>query len=275
MSVRPLKLPGWTHHGSCLKLPGGLAVERAICTLVRIRYSFVTVLTLFAAAPAAAHAQPLRGCTAGARVALGTERVAYAAVARRATTAFRAPGGAPFARFTRVNVNGYPLVFSAVGKIVDRRCAAAWFHVELPMRPNGITAWVRAQDVSLQFVTTKIVVDVSARRLALYRTGHLVLATPAAVGGSGTPTPLGRYYVNQRLVPTDPRGPFGPAAIGVSAFSPVLTGWAQGGPIGIHGTNEPWSIGRAVSNGCIRVPNATMSRLFAEVPAGTPVLIRR
>jgi lipoprotein-anchoring transpeptidase ErfK/SrfK len=50
-------------------------------------------------------------------------------------------------------------------------------------------------------------------------------------------------------------GPYGPAALGISAFSNVLTGWAQGGPIAIHGTNAPWSIGRAVSNGCIRVPS--------------------
>jgi lipoprotein-anchoring transpeptidase ErfK/SrfK len=93
------------------------------------------------------------------------------------------------------------------------------------------------------------------------------------VGSSATPTPVGRYYVNQRLIPSDPTGPFGPAAIGISAFSPVLTGWAQGGPVAIHGTNEPWSIGRAVSNGCIRVPNAVIRKLFARMPAGTPVII--
>ena len=63
------------------------------------------------------------------------------------------------------------------------------------------------------------------------------------------------------------------AAIGVSAFSNVLTGWAQGGPVAIHGTNEPWSIGHAVSNGCIRLPNATLKRVFRETLAGTPVII--
>jgi lipoprotein-anchoring transpeptidase ErfK/SrfK len=81
--------------------------------------------------------------------------------------------------------------------------------------------------------------------------------------------------VNQRLIPTDPAGPLGPGAIGISAFSSVLTGWTQGGPIAIHGTNEPSSIGEAVSNGCIRLPNETLRRVFAMVLAGTPVLIRR
>ena len=98
--------------------------------------------------------------------------------------------------------------------------------------------------------------------------------TTVAVGSSATPTPTGSYYVNQRLIPTDTSGPFGPGAIGISAFSNVLTGWAQGGPIAIHGTNEPWSIGHAVSNGCIRLPNATLVQVFREAVAGTPVIIR-
>ena len=122
-------------------------------------------------------------------------------------------------------------------------------------------------------MTARIGIDISRRELSLYRANKLVLKTPVAVGASATPTPVGRYYVNQRITTTDANGPFGPAALGVSAFSDVLTGWAQGGPIGIHGTNAPWSIGRAVSNGCIRVPNATLLRLFAAAPGGTPVII--
>jgi lipoprotein-anchoring transpeptidase ErfK/SrfK len=141
------------------------------------------------------------------------------------------------------------------------------------MRPNGAVGWVRAADVLLEPVDTRILVDVSARRVVLYRRGREVLRTTAAVGAPATPTPTGRFYVNQRLIPRDPGGPFGPGAIGISAFSDVLTGWTQGGPIAIHGTNEPWSIGRNVSNGCIRVRNAVLRRLFAATSAGTPVVI--
>jgi lipoprotein-anchoring transpeptidase ErfK/SrfK len=99
------------------------------------------------------------------------------------------------------------------------------------------------------------------------------LVATVAVGSPSTPTPTGRFYVNQRLVPTDTHRPFGPGAIGISAFSNVLTGWTQGGPVAIHGTNEPWSIGHAVSNGCLRLPNATLERVFRETLAGTPVII--
>jgi lipoprotein-anchoring transpeptidase ErfK/SrfK len=124
-------------------------------------------------------------------------------------------------------------------------------------------------------VKARIEIDLSARELRFFVAGKLLLKTPVAVGASATPTPVGRFYVNQRLIPTNPNGPYGPAALGVSAFSNVLTGWAQGGPIGIHGTNAPWSIGRAVSNGCIRVPNATLKRLFAATIGGEPVVIHR
>jgi lipoprotein-anchoring transpeptidase ErfK/SrfK len=141
------------------------------------------------------------------------------------------------------------------------------------MRPNGTIGYVRPADVAVQKVTTRITVDISRRELSLYRAGKLALTTPVAVGSSATPTPVGRFYVNQRIMTTNPYGPYGPAALGVSAFSTVLTGWAQGGPIGIHGTNEPSSIGHAVSNGCVRVPNATLAKLFAATPGGTPVII--
>jgi len=143
------------------------------------------------------------------------------------------------------------------------------------MKPNGVEGYVRARAVRIASVRTRIVVQVSKRRLTLFRGGRPVLHTTVAVGSKATPTPTGSYYVNQRLVPTDRSGPYGPGAIGISAFSNVLTGWTQGGPIAIHGTNEPWSIGRAVSNGCMRVRNSVLRRLFADTPAGTPVVVLR
>ena len=90
------------------------------------------------------------------------------------------------------------------------------------------------------------------RKLRVFRDGRLVLRATAGIGAHGTPTPRGSYYVNQRFRVIDSWGPFGPAAIGISAFSPVLQEWAQGGPIAIHGTNDPSSVGRAASHGCSR-----------------------
>jgi lipoprotein-anchoring transpeptidase ErfK/SrfK len=217
--------------------------------------------------------RPARTCTAGAFHRLGSASVAYAAVVRSHATVSRRPAGGPLVSFGRLNVNQVPTVFSIRGVRVDRRCRPSTYLVQVPLRPNGVTGWVAAAQVGVQRVHTRIVVDLSAKRVTLFRNGKRVLSSTAAIGAPATPTPTGSFYVNQRLVPTDPGGPFGPGAVGISAYSNVLTGWTQGGPIAIHGTNAPWSIGHAVSNGCIRLPNATLRKVFAQALDGTPVVI--
>lgn len=214
------------------------------------------------------------GCSPGQIVRLGDERVAYAVTVVRRATAFRRPGAGRIAAFGRLNVNGVPTVFGVLGARVDSSCRPTWYRVQLPLHPNGITGWVRAGAVRETTVSTRIVVDLSARRVTLYRGGRPVLIAAAAVGSPSTPTPTGRFYVNQKLVAPDPWGPYGPAALGISAFSPVLRSWAQGGPIAIHGTNAAELLGSAVSHGCVRVSNDEVLRLFRLVPTGTPVLIR-
>ena len=237
------------------------------------------VLPLAACGPRAAvdvahvRAARVQRCTAGELRTLESPRRTYAGVAGGGAVAYRRPNGTVLTRFGTHNVNGYPTVFAVLGEVVTPTCKPTWYRVQLPLKPNGATGYVRARALRLAVVRTRIVVDVSARRLTLYRDGRAALTATVAVGSPSTPTPTGHYYVNQRLVPTDARGPYGPGAIGISAFSTVLTGWAQGGPVAIHGTNEPWSIGHAVSNGCIRLPNETLRRVFTLAVAGTPVII--
>jgi lipoprotein-anchoring transpeptidase ErfK/SrfK len=215
-----------------------------------------------------------RTCPAGSIHRLGSPRVAYAAIVRSRATVSRRPNARAFASFHRLNINRVPTVFSIRGVLVDARCNPRSYLVQIPKRPNGVTAWVPAGQVDVEKVSTRIVVDLSEKKVTLYKAGKRVLSSKAAIGAPATPTPTGRFYVNQRLIPMDKNGPFGPGAVGVSAFSNVLTGWAQGGPIAIHGTNVPWSIGKAVSNGCIRIPNSTLKKLFDQALNGTPVLIR-
>jgi lipoprotein-anchoring transpeptidase ErfK/SrfK len=218
--------------------------------------------------------ETVKSCVAGSTRPVGSETTAYAAVVQERAAAFRTPGGRTLASFGPENVNGVPTVFSVREERVDADCEVEWYRVQLPLKPNGITGWVRARDVELAPVTTRIEVDLSDREVTLYDRGRLVLSARAAIGSPETPTPTGEYYVNQRLVPNDPSGPFGPGAIGISSFSEVLTGWTQGGPIAIHGTNRPELIGRAISNGCIRIRNDQLRRLFDRTLAGTPVTVR-
>jgi lipoprotein-anchoring transpeptidase ErfK/SrfK len=215
-----------------------------------------------------------RVCEPGSLRPLGSTRVAYAAVVRNRAVAFHRPGRKRLATFGRLNVNGVPTVLGVRGAVLDRRCRTTWYRVQLPLRPNGVVGYVRASAVDVARVRTRIVVDLSSRQVTLFRNGRVAIRTRAAIGSSATPTPTGSFYVNQRLIPDDPSGPFGPGAIGISAFSNVLTGWTQGGPIAIHGTNQPSSIGRSVSNGCIRVRNPVLLRMFEAALAGTPVIVR-
>jgi lipoprotein-anchoring transpeptidase ErfK/SrfK len=217
---------------------------------------------------------PARSCADGAFRRLGSPRLAYAGVVRSQATVARRPGGRAFASFRKLNVNHVPTVFSIRGASLNAKCNPRAYLVQIPKRPNGITAWVAAAQVDVETVTTRIVVDLSQKRVMLYDDGKRALSAAAAIGSPATPTPTGRFYVNQRLIPFDKRGPFGPGAVGISAYSNVLTGWTQGGPIAIHGTNAPWSIGKAVSNGCIRIRNPLLKKLFARAFSGTPVLIR-
>jgi lipoprotein-anchoring transpeptidase ErfK/SrfK len=217
--------------------------------------------------------EPGSVCRAGELHRVGDARRAWIVGADGRVAARTAPGGRLIARFGPKNVNDYPTLFAVRGRVLDASCSAAWYLVQLPLRPNGVTGYVPARRVRLASVPTRIEVDLSLRELRFFSGGRLLLRTPAAVGAPATPTPIGRFYVNQHLVAETPGGPFGPGALGVSAFSPVLTDWVQGGPIAIHGTDDPGSIGQPVSNGCVRVPNATLRRLLRATPAGTPVVI--
>jgi lipoprotein-anchoring transpeptidase ErfK/SrfK len=222
----------------------------------------------------AVRALPAPTCAPGSYRRLRTGRATPAAVVVTATSTSPRPGGRATARFGVRNVNGVPTVLGVLGARIGRDCRPTWYRVQLPVKPNEATGWVRAADVRVATVRTRVLVDLSERRVTLYRAGRPVFTTRAAIGSAATPTPTGAYYVNQRLVPSDPGGPFGPGAIGISAFSEVLTGWVQGGPVAIHGTNRPELIGQAVSNGCIRVANADLRRLWRDTPAGTPVVVR-
>lgn len=214
------------------------------------------------------------GCEPGSVEPLRSDRLAYAGLVRDTARAYRRPGRGLIHSFARENVNGHTTVLGVLAAVRDARCEPRWYRVQLPVKPNGTLGYVRARDLELYRVPTRIEVDLSERRVELRRQGRLVVATTAAVGTASTPTPTGRFYVNQRLLAADPAGAYGLGGVGISAFSEVLTGWAQGGPIAIHGTNRPDTIGLAASNGCLRVENDVLRRIFDAAVPGTPVVIR-
>ena len=149
-----------------------------------------------------------------------------------------------------------------------------WLLVDLPVRPNGTTAWVRRSDVTLSTHDARIVVDLSAMRLWAWEDGVLVAEGAIALGTDETPTPPGRYFLNEIQAQEDPDTLFGSWILGTSGFSEVLEEVDGGDPVvAIHGTNDPSVLGSQVSLGCIRVHEDVVERL-ALLPLGTPVEVR-
>ena len=198
-----------------------------------------------------------------------TAFTSYAVDARgRSVGIYDAPGGRVVRSLGNPQPSGAPLVF-----LLDRE-QGAWLKVHLPVRPNGSTGWVRRRDVNVRGVTYRVDVLRGAHELRLYEHGRLVRTFPVGIGTEDTPTPGGTFYLKELLRPPNPEGAYGPYAYGLSGYSNVLTSYNGGdGVIGIHGTNDPSSVGRDVSHGCIRMRNADVTYLAGRLPLGTPVRI--
>ncbi len=107
-----------------------------------------------------------------------------------------------------------------------------------------------------------ILIHTARRRLELYEGNRLIHQYPIAVGKGSTPTPNGHYTIATKTV--YPGGVFGSRWMGLSL--PYY---------GIHGTNNPASIGQAVSKGCIRMHNHDAESLYQLIEIGTTVIIQR
>jgi lipoprotein-anchoring transpeptidase ErfK/SrfK len=171
------------------------------------------------------------------------------------------------------NEDGAPVVF-LLKNAYDANNPPVAVEVYLPVRPNGSTGFVRTADVTITSHQYKVKVEVGAHHLTVTNAGSVVLDTPVGIGTTDTPTPGGVFYIKELLKVPDPNGPYGPYAYGLSGFSDVLTSFAGGsGVIGIHGTNDPSTIGKDVSHGCIRMSNENITTLAGILPVGTPVEI--
>ncbi|SFK21964.1 LysM domain-containing protein [Halobacillus dabanensis] len=106
----------------------------------------------------------------------------------------------------------------------------------------------------------QIEVSINNRRLRLYKSGSLQKEYPIAVGRMLQGTPTGNFIIINKA--PEPGGPFGTMWMSLSKQH-----------YGIHGTNNPSSIGKAVSKGCIRMYNKDVEELSRTIPIGTSVNI--
>ena len=128
-------------------------------------------------------------------------------------------------------------------------------------------------------------VDTKINMLGVFQGDKLIAAYPCTIGSAQTASPIGEWKVtritkmptfrydkqmlqhgtrsgNFHLLPPGPRNPVGVMWIALNKKG-----------IGIHGTNEPDSIGRAASHGCIRLANWDVVRLATKIKPGDKVSI--
>lgn len=152
----------------------------------------------------------------------------------------------------------------------------SWLRVLLGGRPNGRSGWIKARLTAPATTGWAVRVDLSARRVIVHRDGRRARTFGAVVGASATPTPTGRFFVEE-VVLLDPREPGAPYALALSARSEVLQEFAGGpGQIAFHGTrNVGGLLGTAVSHGCVRLSTTAVRWMARYIGPGTPVTVIR
>ena len=125
------------------------------------------------------------------------------------------------------------------------------------------------QSVPVQKMT--IVVSLEDRKLALVEDGQVKKIYTVAIGKPATPSPVGTFTIQRRV--KNPVYQHDGKVIQPGPGNPVGTRW-MGLSIkgyGIHGTNEPKSIGKAASHGCIRMARKDLEEMYAMVSVGDTV----
>ena len=148
--------------------------------------------------------------------------------------------------------------------------------------PVGVRFIIPTMWVIPESPSAGIVINIAELRLYFFILGGSEVVTfPIAVGDRRTPTPTGIYQISTKLerpswtIPPSLRHKHGSGVVPPGPDNPLGKYWLGLGNTryGIHGSNTPWSIGRLVTNGCIRLYPEDIAWLFQRVDIGTPVKI--
>jgi len=122
-----------------------------------------------------------------------------------------------------------------------------------------------------------VIVNKANNKLAYIKEGKVIEIFPVGTGKSNELTPEGvftfivkaknPYYRKGNIPGGDPRNPLGSRWIGFDANG------TDGRIYGVHGTNAPWSIGKYISNGCVRMKNSDVERLYELIPLQSKIII--
>jgi lipoprotein-anchoring transpeptidase ErfK/SrfK len=142
---------------------------------------------------------------------------------------------------------------------------------------NPVTTQVATKSLS-PITDINLVLKLKERKVYVYKGSQIVATYPVAIGKKGRETPTGEWQVMETIVnpgwtnfntgkmmPPGKNNPLGSRWIGF---------WTDGkDTIGLHGTNKPDSIGKAVSNGCVRMYDKDVQALYPLIKVGTIVRV--
>jgi lipoprotein-anchoring transpeptidase ErfK/SrfK len=172
-------------------------------------------------------------------------------------------------------LTGAQTVLPVLGSALSRN-GQSWVLVRLPGRPNGHKGWIPAQQTTRTSTAWHIVITLSARLVTVYHRGRAARRFRAVVGKPSTPTPRGRFFIEEPVALSS-RDAGGPFALATSARSEVLQEF-EGGPgqVALHGTaNLSGAPGTAVSHGCVRLSTGAITWLAERIGSGVPLTITR
>jgi lipoprotein-anchoring transpeptidase ErfK/SrfK len=185
---------------------------------------------------------------------------------RAGSVALRAAPGSPrvLAVASRTTEFGSRTTFAVTG------IRGRWAEVMSPLLPNDVHGFVRRSEVKLSRVRIALEVNLSARRLRVWRSGLILRRVDVAIGAASSPTPIGRFAVTDQLTGFNTSA-YGCCILALSGHQTHLaTGWTGGDRLAIHGGG---GIGSAVSNGCLHAGETELRWLLRRVPLGTQVVI--
>lgn len=150
--------------------------------------------------------------------------------------------------------------------------SGAWRRVLLPSRPNNATGWISGEGLRTARTPYTVRVDLGRRVLTLAKSGREVGRWRVAIGGAETPTPTGRTFLLATLTRNEKEP--SPLVLPLGAHSATLDTFGGGpGTVALHGWPDASVFGKAVTHGCVRVPDDALKAL-SRVPLGSLVLIR-
>lgn len=157
-----------------------------------------------------------------------------------------------------------------IGLILGVVCGLVWVGCQahnmsdVKTSPRGVDEDLYEEELE---EPTKIVINVPARELTLFKKKRKIFEFPIAVGARGFKTPIGQRFVRKivwnpwwippnspwargsKPTPPGPKNPLGPVKMDL------------GRAILLHGTSNERSIGRAVSHGCMRMFNTDAKKI--------------